>query len=73
MGQLVNHTSFQFNGTVVETFSVVMSRTFLEIFRVSGKAGGRFPAVSCFLSSFIRLLIIGPAVMAVFNQARPPE
>jgi hypothetical protein len=31
MGQLVNHTSFQFNGTVVETLSVGISYSFLKI------------------------------------------
>jgi hypothetical protein len=31
MGQLVNHTSFQFNGTFVETLCVDMTRSFLEI------------------------------------------
>jgi hypothetical protein len=31
MGQLVYHTSFQFNGTVVETFSVDMACSFLKI------------------------------------------
>jgi hypothetical protein len=35
MGQLVYHTSFQFNGTVVETFSVDMVSSFLEIFERS--------------------------------------
>ena len=32
MGQLVNHTSFQFNGTVVETFSVAIVFSFFEVF-----------------------------------------
>jgi hypothetical protein len=31
MGQLVNHTSFQFNGTVVDTLSVDIAGSFLTL------------------------------------------
>jgi hypothetical protein len=52
MGQLVNHTSFQFNGTVVDTLFVVMAWSFLkftgfEIFK--GSPGKQAVGSSLFL------------------------
>jgi hypothetical protein len=35
MGQLVNQTSFQFNGTVVDTLSVDMVNLLFEVFGLS--------------------------------------
>jgi hypothetical protein len=68
MGQLVNHTSFQFNGTLVETLSVDIACSFLEILDASGEqtvdrcSSSWFPSHCC-VGSPIRLLVIGPAVM----------
>jgi hypothetical protein len=69
MGQLVYHTSFQFNGTVVETLAVDIACSFLEILDASGEqtvdrcSSSWFPGHCCVVSP-IRLLVIGPVVMA---------
>jgi hypothetical protein len=73
MGQLVYQTSFQFNGTVVETLCVDMACSFLEILDASGEqtvdrcSSPWFPSHCC-VGSPIRLLVIGPAVMAGWSK-----
>jgi hypothetical protein len=69
MGQLVNHTSFQFNGTVVDILSLV-AMTISFAVGSSGTAGSWRAAVYSLLAiiaflEFILLFITGPAVMAV--------
>jgi hypothetical protein len=59
MGQLVYHTSFQFNGTVVETLSVDIACSFLKItgFDIFERSPGK-QAVGSPLISFPSSVIV---------------
>jgi len=69
MGQLVNHTSFQFNGTLVETLSVGIAFSFLERFW-DERIVGFLLFVSCFFV-FVALLfafLVVPMFFAFFHS-----
>jgi hypothetical protein len=86
MGQLVYHTSFQFNGTVVETFSVAIVFSFFTITGVEifDRSPGK-QAVGSPLWSFSFLVKLRSSLhsishhrtggngSSVQSQARPPE